>query len=283
MRLSFSTNAFTRFPLIEAVRSIARAGYEGVEILADAPHLFPPALTDAEIDSLRRVLKETGLQVANINANTAVGYYGRDFWEPLFEPSLANPVDSERGWRIDYTVRCIELAGLLGSPSVSITSGRPVPGTSPEDSLTLLKSSLEKLIPHAEKHEVRLGIEYEPGLLIENGRELVSFLRKLDSPFLGANLDLGHSHVLGEDPETVFQELAGKVIHLHVEDIRQRKHYHLIPGEGDMDFSRIFRLLKRHGYDGFVSVELYTYPQCPENAARRSMAHLQSILRRFSS
>jgi sugar phosphate isomerase/epimerase len=282
MKLSFSTNAFTRFPLLQAIRRIAAAGYEGVEILADTPHLFPPSLTVAEIDPLRSLLKETGLRVANINANTAVGYYGREFWEPLFEPSLANPVESERKWRIDYTRRCIELADLLGSPSVSITSGRLVPGTSPKRSLDLFKRSIEELIPHAEEHKVRLGIEYEPGLLIENSRELVSLLQEVNTPFLGANLDLGHSHVLGEDLEVVLQDLSGKVIHIHVEDILQRKHYHLIPGEGDMDFSRIFRLLNHHSYDGFVSVELYTYPQCPDDAARRSMDHLQSILRRCS-
>jgi len=275
MKLSFSTNAFTRFSVFEAVERIAAAGFEAVEILADSPHIFPPAFGSTDLDRLRSVLRETGLQVANINANTAMGYYGRNFWEPLFEPSLANPVDAERRWRIDYTRHCIELASLLHCPSVSVTSGRMVPGVSPEASLDLLKQSLRELIPFAEEHAVRLGIEYEPGLLIENCRELACLLDDMDTPFLGANLDLGHSHVSGEDPEAVLDTLKERVFHIHLEDIAQGKHYHLIPGDGDMDFGRLFALLRQFRYPGFVTVELYTYPHCPDEAARRSLDHLR--------
>jgi sugar phosphate isomerase/epimerase len=213
--------------------------------------------------------------VANLNANTAMGYYGRDFWEPLFEPSLANPVDAERRWRIDYTRRCIELASFLHCSSVSVTSGRMVPGVSPEASLDLLKQSFRELIPFAGEHAVRLGIEYEPGLLIENCRELASLLDEMGSPLLGANLDLGHSHVSGEDPEAVLDVLKGRVFHIHMEDIAKGKHYHLIPGDGDLDFNRLFTRLRQFRYDGFVTVELYTYPHCPDEAARKSLDHLR--------
>ena len=43
----------------------------------------------------------------------------------------------------------------------------------------------------------RIGIEYEPGLLIERCEELLMLIEDMNSPYLGANLDLGHSHVLG--------------------------------------------------------------------------------------
>lgn len=283
MKLSFSTNAYTRFSIFEAVRRIADAGYEGVEILADAPHLFPPAFSDSDADRLATLLGETGLKPASINANTAAGYYGRAFWEPLFEPSLANPVETERRWRMDYTRRCIELAARFDCSSVSITSGRMVPGITPEASMELLKESLRELLPTAESHAVRLGVEYEPGLLIERCRDLAALLDELDSPFLGANLDLGHSRVLGEDPETVLQALRGRVFHVHLEDIAGGRHYHLIPGEGDMDFERLFRLLERHRYDGFVTIELYTYPQCPDEAARKALERLKPLLGRHAA
>ena len=37
MKLAFSTNAYTRFSLAEAIRDIGAAGFAGVEILADVP------------------------------------------------------------------------------------------------------------------------------------------------------------------------------------------------------------------------------------------------------
>ncbi len=275
MKFSFSTNAFVRYSVLEAVERIARVGYEGVELLADTPHLFPDSVTTSDLERLQALLDRTALQVANINANTAVGYYGRDFWVPLFEPSLANPDQSLRKWRIAYSKKCIDMARRLGAPCVSITSGRAVPGTSPEQSMDLLRQSLGELLEYATERSIRLGIEYEPGLLIERYEEIADLIREMDSPHLGANLDLGHSHVLGEDARTTIQGLASRIFHLHIEDIRARKHYHLIPGTGDMDFTAILETLADIGYDGFATVELYTYPHQPEYAAREALRFLR--------
>ena len=53
--LAFSTNAFTGFPLAEALRRIAGHGYKAVEILADVPHAYPPTTGDADhVATVRR-------------------------------------------------------------------------------------------------------------------------------------------------------------------------------------------------------------------------------------
>ena len=278
MRLSFSTNAFVKYSVAEAVERIAVIGYAGVELLADAPHLYADSVTSADLDLLKKLLHRTGLAVANINANTAVGYYGREFWEPLFEPSLANPDRELRKWRIAYSKKCIDMAQSLGAPCVSLTSGRLVPGVSPDQSMSFLRASLEELLEYAEKRSIRIGIEYEPGLLIERCEELLQLIREMKYSQLGANLDLGHSHVLGENPAEVVDTLSPRIFHIHIEDIKARKHYHLIPGTGDMDFVKLFRILDDHNYEGFATVELYTYPHQPEAAARRALSHLQNIL-----
>lgn len=277
MKISFSTNAFVRYSVFEAVEKIAAIGYEGVELLADYPHLYAPVITRSDLDRLKELLDRTGLRVANVNANTAMGYYGRQFWEPLFEPSLANPDPVARRWRIDYTKKCIDMAHTLGSRNVSITSGRMVSGIDPEESTGLLMESLRELLAYTEQSGIRLGIEYEPGLLIECYEELRAVMEGLNSPCLGANLDLGHSHVLGENPEETISGLSPKIFHIHIEDIRSRKHYHLIPGLGDMDFGLLFKILDKFCYRDFMSVELYTYPHRPEEAARHSLEHLRKI------
>jgi protein FrlC len=277
MRLSFSTNAFVNCSVFDAVQRIGTLGYDGVELLADAPHLYADTVTESDLSRLRRSLEQARLQVANINANTAVGYYGRTFWEPLFEPSLANPDSSARRWRVDYSKKCIDMARLLGASCVSVTSGRPVPGTLPEQSNEFLKESLRELLAYAAERSVKIGIEYEPGLLIEECEELTAFLREMNDAHLGANLDLGHSHVLGEDPDIVIRDLGARIFHVHLEDIKAGKHYHLIPGTGDLDFKGLFEILRAHCYDGFLTVELYTYPHRAEQAAREALEFLRSL------
>src|SRR5208337_662423 len=225
MKLSFSTNAFVRFSVAEAIEVIAKTGYSGVEILADVPHLYPFSTTGPDLDEVAASLKKNRIEAANINANTAVGYYGAKFWEPLFEPSLANPDRDARRWRVEFTKKCIEMADRLSCPNVSVTSGRMVPGVKPEKSLTLLKQSIFEILEYAAARHVRVGMEYEPGLLVERAEELAVLIREVGAENFGANLDFGHSYLAGEAPVDVAQSLGSRIFHIHLEDIRGRKHY----------------------------------------------------------
>lgn len=279
MRFSFSTNAFIRHTVYDAIESIAAAGYEGVELLADIPHLYVHTLRASDIKKLKATLTANRIAVSNINANTVRGYYENGDVEPLFEPCLTDPDPDVRGWRVDYTKKCIDLAKTLNCPNVSVTSGPIQPESTPEEGIEALKAALKEIIAHAEKMNVKVGLEYEPGLLIESGSELSCLINEIGSEYLGANLDLGHSHVLGEDPESMVKLLQGRIFHVHLEDIKDKKHFHLIPGTGDMDFRMLLSLFEK-SYSGFITVELYTYPDKPVEAARKSLEFLKGLARR---
>lgn len=277
MKFSFSTNAFVRFSVFEAIEIIAKAGYSGVEILADVPHIYPFSTSEAELARIAGSLEKSGIRAVNINANTAVGYYGVKVWEPIFEPSLANPEPDARRWRIEFTKKCIDMARFLSCPNVSVTSGRMVSGTSPGKSMELLKQSLVEVLEYAAARSVRVGMEYEPGLLVERVEELDRLAGELGAENFGANLDFGHSFLAGESPADVAGRLGSRIFHIHLEDIGNRKHYHLVPGEGDIDFREIFRALAGIGYDGFLTVELYTCLESPEQAAREALDYLEKL------
>ncbi len=278
MKLAFSTNAFTRQSLPEALEEIAGAGYSAVEILADVPHLYPPEVSAEELCDLQSLLDRTGLAVANLNANTAAGYYGRTFWEPVFEPSLANPDTAARRWRINYSKQCIDIAWRLKAQCISLTSGRLVPGIRPREAARIFRDALVEVLDYAAYRKIGVGLEYEPGLLIENCAELCELFEQLNSPWLGANLDIGHCRVVGEDIGAVIGRLGDRIFNVHVEDIRGRKHYHLVPGDGDIDFSRLFTDLRNIDYQKFVTVELYTYPDRPRRVARAAHSFLTDKL-----
>lgn len=274
MKLSISTNAFIRFSLEESLSKIARIGYMGVEILADTPHLFAPAFSQDGLERIKRCLSLFNLQVASLNANTAVGYYINPPPEQLFGPSLADREENLRQWRIEYTKRCIDIAVVLNCPSVSITSGKPQAGLLPEKAYSKLIMSLQEILRYAQSKEISLAIEYEPGLLVESYQEVRDLLNLINNPYFGVNLDLGHAWVQREDPVEVIEKLEKAILHIHLEDIKGRKHYHLIPGEGDLDFQKILAKLTQVGYTGYLSLELYTYPDCPEEAAEKAFHYV---------
>jgi sugar phosphate isomerase/epimerase len=70
MKLAFSTNAFKKYSLQDSIRKISTIGYEGVEILADIPHTYPPMFGKEQIGSAIDTLSECDIQVSNLSAFT---------------------------------------------------------------------------------------------------------------------------------------------------------------------------------------------------------------------
>lgn len=278
MRLAYSTNGFTEVDLPTAIRQIARAGFGAVELLADAPHWIPDVSSAEELGALRRALVETGLSISNINANTANCLWPAPLPEPVFEPSMSNSDAAVRRRRIDYTLSCLELASAIGAPSVSVASGRSEAHIEPERAMAFFAESLSEVCARAEDLGVRVGVEYEPALLVERADEVSALIEVVGSPALGVNLDIGHAICAFEDPVESIQMLAGRIWNVHVEDIKGHKHHHLVPGEGDIDFARVFRALCGVGYAGPLTVELYTCTRWADQAARRAREHLAPIL-----
>jgi sugar phosphate isomerase/epimerase len=265
--LAFSTNAYTKFTLPEACDRIAAAGYGAVEVLADAPHAYPPTYSAHQAQRLAERLAALKLRPVAINGNTAMGYFSPPPEGLTFEPSLISPNEVHREDRLSIIRQAMTLANRLGAPVVTITTGQPAPGEEVEVLWRRLREGLEHILHAADLAGVDVAIECEPGQFIETSAVLRRLLDEVDHPRLGANLDIGHAWCAGEDPAASVRLLAGRIMHLHLEDIKGRRHYHLIPGLGEIDFAAVRRALGEIGYDRAAAVELYTYTDEPDRAA----------------
>jgi fructoselysine 3-epimerase len=276
MKLAFSTNAYTRYSLLEAMRGIKSAGYEGIEILADVPHAYPARLESDDVTTVRDELDRLGLQVSNINGNCSFGYWKDAPPEPYFEPSLISPDPRHREDRVQLILSTLQFAHDVGSANISITSGRMLGGMPPERAARQFAESIRPILDEADRLKVNVGIECEPGLFLEYVLELREWIDRLGHPRLGANLDIGHSQVIGESIPDVVRMLGNRIWNLHVEDIPGRKHYHMIPGEGSIDWIALRDALEEIRYDRFLTVELYTHSADPQSAAEKSIRFLRS-------
>jgi sugar phosphate isomerase/epimerase len=274
MKLAFSTNAFARHPLTEAIAAIASLGYAGVEIMADRPHAWPASLTSRELRQIRETIERHGLKISNINAFTmhAVG----DTWNP----SWIDPDPRRREIRIEHTRQALALAEALGSPHLSTEPGGPLPpGMAAEEGLSLFRQGLEAVEEDARSRGVRILIEPEPGLLIENSNEFAAFADGLDTEIFGLNFDAGHFYCVGEDPAESFRRLRHSVAHVHLEDIAaDREHRHLIPGRGALPLRRFLGALAEDRYEGFTTIELYPYLDEPEQAAAEAITYVRRLM-----
>jgi sugar phosphate isomerase/epimerase len=277
MKLAFSTNAYSRHSLTDALRGIKQAGFAGVEILADTPHAYPDTIDAALTNDTKRELERLGLEVSNVNVNCSFGYWKDAPPEPYFEPSLISPNPQHRADRTRLIMKALEFARDVGGRNVSITSGRMLGGMPPEPAAKQFAESIRPILDRAEQLNVDVGIECEPGLYLEYVAELREWIDRLGHPRLGANLDVGHSQVIGESIPEAVKLLNNRIWNLHVEDIPGRKHYHLIPGQGTLDWQGLKRALIEVGYQRFLTVELYTHWQNPQEAADKSYQFLSRI------
>lgn len=269
MRFAFSSNAFRRYTLEDTIRILAEMGYGGIEIMADVPHAYPPDLTETDIKNIRKVLNRHRMKVSNINAFMlhAVG----DTWHPSWieeDPHL-------RQIRVDHTLRCIDLAEKLEASFITTEPGGPLDGIDPEYGKQLFLEGLIAVQDRAREKGIRVLIEPEPGLLIENSTQFLDFFKGLDPAVFGLNFDIGHFFCAGEDPSALIRDLKDKICHFHLEDIPgSRVHYHLMLGEGAIDLKEVLKTIDEIGYTGFVTVELYTYEDRPVEAAKKALKYL---------
>lgn len=276
MIFSYSTNAFVKYSLSEAVELIADTGFRGVEIMCDRPHLYPPDAEPQDLEKFRQLLEKLKLTITNLNCFTlfAVG----NTWLP----SWIEPDEKRRQERIDHTLNCLDLAHFLGCPCISVPPGGPPVEMDRKASLALFRKGLEKVIPKAEALDVSILIEPEPGLLIENSQQMSLFIKEIASQKLGVNFDVGHFFCVGEAPEDALETLFEKIGHIHIEDIAStREHNHLIPGLGAIDYDAFFKRLGELKYKKDICLELYPYTQTPYQAGLKSIENLKPVMETY--
>lgn len=276
MQLAFSTNAYLNHSFADAASRLAAIGYRGVEIMADVPHAWPAYLLPEQKQGLRDALAKNNLAISNINAFMmhAINDSRQKYWHP----SWIEPDPHYRQIRIDHTKRALTLAKELGAKCITTEPGGPLEGRTWADCLNLFVEMLKPVVEHAEREQVLLLVEPEPDLLIETADQYLEFATKIQSPYLGLNFDIGHFYCVKDEPAPTVHKLKNLIRHVHLEDIAAtRVHHHMIPGEGAIDFGPVLKALKDVGYDGWVTIELYTCHENPDYAAKTARDRVLKI------
>jgi sugar phosphate isomerase/epimerase len=275
MRFAFSTNAFKTYSLEDSIKEIAAIGYEGVELLCDIPHAYPPDFDNKKIQSIKNLLSDNNMQISNLNAFTlyAIG--------DVYHPSWIEDSEKLREARIKHTINCIRIAKKVGAKNISTEPGGPLGGIDKSKIPQLEKLFIDGLLRAskiAEKEGVKILVEPEPSLLLENSKQFKNLIKKINSEYVKLNFDIGHFFCVKEDPAQLVYELADYTDHFHLADIAEnRVHNHLIPGLGAINFAQVFKAITEIGYRGFITVELYPYQSNPVEAAQNAFDHLRDI------
>ncbi len=126
------------------------------------------------------------------------------------------------------------------------------------------------------------AVEYGVTLCLENTEESVNVLRSIfeEIPGLKFCLDVGHANLFSNNPIEFIDAFSDRLEHIHISDNRggnsEEDDLHLPPGDGTIDFQRIFSELKVINYNKTMTLELH--PLFNVNTKAKSLRHLRRKL-----
>jgi L-ribulose-5-phosphate 3-epimerase len=274
MRLGYNTNGFAHHRLEDALTILAELGYRSIALTLDHHALNPydpetPRQLALVRDQLRRldlaVVIETGAR------------FLLDPWRK-HQPTLLSADAGQRERRLDFLRRAVDMASFLGAEAVSFWSGTATEPASAETLLDRLVEGCRLLCEHAERRQVRLAFEPEPGMFADTMPRWAELHQRVAHPRFGLTIDIGHLHCLGETPIAEhLRRWREWLWNVHIEDMRRGVHDHLMFGEGEIDFAEVMAALAEIGYAGGVHVELSRHSHDAVETARRSLAFLRQF------
>lgn len=117
--------------------------------------------------------------------------------------------------------------------------------------------------------------------LVRDAEGIQRLLDAAPSPYNGVAFCTG-MHITGGDVPSLVEQFKGRIHFAQARDVRGRwpAAEEVFPGEGDLDFARILRLLGEAGYGGMIHPEHLGHPRGPgDDLEARAVAYLKAVMR----
>jgi len=233
----------------EAMRDIASVGYEGFELFDG--NLMQYA--DRK-DELRSLMQSLHLEMVAV-------YSGGNFIYP--------DVLSEELAKIEQVAR---LAAEFNATYLVVGGGAVRSTGIREQDYQQLGQALEQVADMASR--IGLIATYHPhlGTCVQAPDQLEKLFQYTS---IGLCPDTAHVQAGGGDPTAILRQYASRVNYVHLKDIQQGVFVPL--GQGEQNYRQMLAALKEAGYDGWITVELDSFPN-PKRGAEISKAFLQQVI-----
>lgn len=261
VKLGVNTVLFKPFTVIEAMKAIKLAGYDGVELSAIAGMCEHLVLDDWQNSAppIKAAAEEIGIELLSMEVAS------------LDEARLT---------------KAFEAAQYLGIPVVNVGPG----GKSDEPgNLEAAIETLNARAELAEKYGVSLCCKAHVGAAIYNTPTTIKAAETIQSPAFGVDMDPSHIHRAGEKPENALASVVKYMKHVHIRDCKGPGPSPGEPalqacGRGEINLYDYFKALVDADYDGPVCLEVIGPDQTMQEAsviAAESYGYMNACLKRL--
>lgn len=216
------------------------------------------SLEDDPMD-VKKLIEDAGLKVPCLSAHSSL-------------------LDTEYG--VDYLKKAIRYAYILGSPIVNTAEGHKPGWMNDEDAFRVMGYNLKTILKMAENYNITLTIEPH-GIYTTNAEGLLRIMSLSDSKYLAVNFDTGNVTIAGNDALETLKAVIDRVVHVHLKDVKKPDSLTgetgvtagTAIGDGDVDIKGCIDLLKKHNYNGCLSIEC-----AGVEALKRSINYLKPLI-----
>lgn len=250
MNLGVSTYSYWHFertkqPIYYYLDKASRHGFGGVEILEDHIRELPVS----ELKEVKRYAFSLGL----------------DIYAVAIHNNFVNPSRDARVKEVERVKEWLNKAYVLGASIIRVNSGRwrtipnfddlmrnrgvepPIPGYTDEDALKWVEEAIGMLIPVAEDLGIILGLENHWGVSAK-AQYMVRMFNDINSKYFRAIMDTGN---FIEDTYNQLEAIAPYTAMVHAKTYFGGGVWYTL----DIDYDRVFEILRRHGFNGWISLE----------------------------
>jgi len=199
---------------------------------------------------------------------------------------------------IEASIARLETAQILGTDTIRLDprtslSGRSRDEVDVDEIIARIAGGMAEISDAAAEKGITVGVENH-GSMLGRTAQTAKIVELVNRPNFGVNLDFTNFRaVYGEDHVEATRILAKHVVHVHAKDFyisaepQKEEGWREIPsgeyvkrsvgGEGDTQWSEVFRILKEAGYDGTISLEV-SDPADIKGSVAKGVANIKRVI-----
>jgi sugar phosphate isomerase/epimerase len=254
-------------PVLKELEEISELGFDYLELTMDAPQAHYRMIHQQKQELLRALDRsEMGL-VCHL---------------PTFV-STADLTDSLRETSLNEVLESLEVAADL-RPLKIVLHPSHIGGLSVfvmDQAREYALRSLDVIVEKANNLGLCLCIEnmFPQSRSLVDPEDFVEIFKRF--PTLKLTLDTGHAHIRGRGGKKTLdfiERFYDRIGHIHANDNFGNEDTHLPIGTGTIDFQGIIKALKRIGYDGTITLEVFSRDRDYVRISREKLAAMIAAL-----
>lgn len=240
-----------KMTMLEFIDKCAEYDLDGCELTS---YWFPKEITPQFLNDIKHRAFRLGLDISG----TAIR---NDF---------CLPPGKERDHWLAHTRQWIDYAATFGAPVIRVFAGVTPKDDTEAAALDRCVAGLEESLKYAAEKGVFLALENHGGIT-ETADQLLAIVKRLDSPWLGINLDSGNFSK-GGDPYEQLARIAPYAVNAQIKTEMS------IDGKKQpADLAKIVKILRDANYRGYVVLE-YEAAEAALVAVPRHLKELRELI-----